>query len=96
MNPEQFEPSSSPASVLALSNIKEGMGHNAERAQELQEELAQRRASLHQDSAEAQALQGKEALLANIIEEEMTHQTPVLVLRASGPHSVTPATGQRD
>ena len=51
------------------------MGHNAERAQELQEELAQRRASLHQDSAEAEALQGKEALLANIIEEEMAHQT---------------------
>ena len=43
-------------------------------------ELAQRRASLHQDSAEAQALQGKEALLANIIEEEMANQTQVLVL----------------
>ena len=56
------------------------MGHNAERAQELQEELAQRRASLHQDLAEAQALQGKEALLANVIEEEMAHQTQVLVL----------------
>ena len=35
MNPEQLEPSSSPASALALSNIKEDMGHNAERAQEL-------------------------------------------------------------
>ena len=56
------------------------MGHNAERAQALQEELAQRRASLHHDSAEAQALQGKEALLADIIEEEMAHQTQVLVL----------------
>ena len=51
MNPEQLEPSSSPASVLALSNIEEGMGCNAERAQELQEELAQRRASLYQDLA---------------------------------------------
>ena len=71
MNPEQLEPSSSPASALAFSNIEEGMGHNADRAQELQEELAQRRASLHQDLAEAQVLQGKEALLANIIEEEM-------------------------
>ena len=80
MSPEQLEPSSSPASALALSNIEEGMGHNAERAQELQEELAQRRASLHQDLAEAQALQGKEALLANIIEEEMAHRTQVLVL----------------
>ena len=80
MNPEQLEPSSSPASSLTLSNIEEGMGHNAERAQELQEELAQRRAPLHQDSAEAQALQGKEVLLANIIEEEMAHQTQVLVL----------------
>ena len=80
MNPEQVEPSSSPANTLALSNIKEGMGHNAERAQELQEELAQRRASLHQDLAEAQALQGKEALLATIIEEEMALQTQVLVL----------------
>ena len=80
MNPEQLEPSSSPASALSLSNIKEGMGHNAERAQELQEELAQRRASLHQDLAEAQALQGKEALLADIIEEEMAHWMQVSVL----------------
>ena len=80
MDPEQVEPSSSPASALALSNIKEGMGHYAERAQELQNELAQRRASLQHDSAEAQALQGKEALLADIIEEEMAHWTQVLVL----------------
>ena len=80
MNPEQLEPSASPASALALTNIEEGMGHNAERAQELQEELTQRRASLHQDLAEAQALQGKEALLAYIIEEEMAHWTQVLVL----------------
>ena len=77
MNPEQLELSSSPTSALALSCIKEGMGHNAERVQELQEELAQRRASLHQDSAEAQALQGKEALLTDIIEEEMAHWTQV-------------------
>ena len=56
------------------------MGHNAERAQALQDELTQRRASLHHDSAEDQALQGKEALLANIIEEEMAHQTQVSVL----------------
>ena len=56
------------------------MRHNAERAQELQEELPQQRASLHQDSAEAQALKGKEALLANIIEEEMAHWTQVSVL----------------
>ena len=60
--------------------MEEGMGHNVERAQALQEELAQRRASLHHDSAEAQALQGKEALLADIIEEEMAHQTQVSVL----------------
>ena len=45
MNPEQLEPSSSPANALALSNIEEGMEHNAERAQVLQDELAQRRAS---------------------------------------------------
>ena len=80
MNPEQLEPRSSPASALALSNIEEGMGHIAERVQELQGELAQRRDSLHQDSAEAQALQGKEALLTDIIEEEMDHWTQVLVL----------------
>ena len=91
MNPEQLQPSSSPASVLALSNIKEGMGHNAERAQELQQELDQWRASLHQESAEAQALQGKEALLANIIEEEMAHWTQVSVLSHS-----TSAAGQRN
>ena len=41
MDPEQPESSSSPASGLERSNIKEGMGHNAERAQELQQELAQ-------------------------------------------------------
>ena len=79
-NPEQLEPKYSPDSALALSNIEEGMGHNAERAQELQEELAQRRASLHQELVEAQALQGKEALLATILEEEMAYQTQVLVL----------------
>ena len=56
------------------------MGHNAERAQELQEELAQQRASLLQESVEAQALQGKEALLADIIEEEVAHWTHILVL----------------
>ena len=80
MNPEQVEPSFSPASALALSNMEEGMGHNAERAQALQDELALRRASLHHDSAEAQALQGKEALLADISEEEMAHWTQVSVL----------------
>ena len=56
------------------------MRHNAERAQALQNELALRRASLHHDSTEAQALQHKEALLADIIEEEMAHQTQVSVL----------------
>ena len=60
--------------------MEEGMGHNVERAQALQEELVQRRASLHHDSVEAQALRGQEALLANIIEEEMAHRTQVLVL----------------
>ena len=66
--------------ALALSNIKEGMGKNVTRAQGLQEELAQRRASLLQDSAEVQALKGQEALLAEIVEEEMAHQTQVSVL----------------
>ena len=37
-------------------------------------------ASLTQESAEAQALQGKELLLADKIEKEMAHQTQVLVL----------------
>ena len=41
MDHEQLEPSSSPASALVLSNTKEDMEHNAERAQKLQEELAQ-------------------------------------------------------
>ena len=80
MKSEQLEPSFSPPSALALSNMEEGMGHNAKRDQELPDELAQRRASLHHDSAKAQALQGKEALLADIIEEEMAHQTQVSVL----------------
>ena len=80
MNPEQLEPCSSPTSALALSNIRKGIGHNAERAQELQQELAQQRALLHQESVEEQALQGKEALLADIIKEKMAHQTQVSVL----------------
>ena len=80
MNSEQGEPSFSPPSALALSNMEEGMGHNVERAQALQEELVQRRASLHHDSVEAQALQGQEALLADIIEEEMVHWMQVSVL----------------
>ena len=78
MNPEQREPSFSPPSALALSNM-EGMGHNIERAQALHEDLVQSRASLQHHSAEAQALQGQEALLADII-EEMAHWTQVSVL----------------
>ena len=66
--------------ALALSDIEEGMGHNVTRAQGLQEELALRRASLLQDSAEAQALKGQEELLVEIVEEEMAHQTQVSVL----------------
>ena len=83
MNPENSEISSKHSSALqalALSNIKEGMGQIVTRVQGMQEELAQRRASFLQDSAEAQALKGQEALLAEIVEEEMTHQTQVLVL----------------
>ena len=56
------------------------MGQNVTRAWGLQEELAQRRASLLQDSAEAQALKGQKVLLAEIVEEEMAHQTQVSVL----------------
>ena len=80
MNPEQREPSFSPPSALALSNMEEGMGHNIERAQALQEDLSQQRASLQHHSTEAQALQGQEALLADIIDEEMVHRTQVSVL----------------
>ena len=63
MNPEITEASpelNSALQTLALSNIEEGMGQNVTRAQGLQEELPQRRASLLQDSAEAQALKGQE------------------------------------
>ena len=83
MNTEKAELSpemNSALQALALSDIKEGMGHNVTRAQGLQEELAQRRASLFQDSTEAQALKGQEELLAEIVEEEMAHQTQVSVL----------------
>ena len=83
MNPENTEASpklNSALQALALSNIKEGMGHNVTRAQGLQEELAQRRASLLQDSVEAQALKGQEELLAEIVEEEMAHWMQVSVL----------------
>ena len=83
MNPENAEISpdhSSALQALALSNIKEGMGQNVTRAQGLQEELAQRRASLLQDSAKAQGLKGQGPLLAEIVEEEMVHRTQVSVL----------------
>ena len=83
MNPENMElgpKQSSAMQALALSNIEEGIGQNVTRAQGLQEEFVQRRASLLQDSAEAQALKGQEALLVEIVEEEMAHQTQVSVL----------------
>ena len=83
MYPENAELSpelNSALQALALSDMEEGMGHNVTRAQGLQEELAQRRASLLQDSAEAQALKGQEELLAKIAEEEMAHQMQVSVL----------------
>ena len=69
MNPEQLEPSPFPTRALLLSNIKEGMGHNAERAQELKQELAQLRVFLHQESAETQAFR------------EMKHCWPILLKR---------------
>ena len=83
MNPKNAERSpehSSALQALALSNIEEGMGQNVTKAQRLQEELAQRKASLLQDLAEAQALKGQEGLLAEIVEEEIAHQTQVSVL----------------
>ena len=40
MDSEQGEPSFFPPSALAFSNTEEGMGHNIERAQALQEDLA--------------------------------------------------------
>ena len=83
MNPENAQVSpemNSAFQALALSDIKEGMGHNGTAAQGLQEDLAQRRASLLQDSAEAQTLKGQEELLAEIVEEEMAHQMQVSVL----------------
>ena len=66
--------------ALALSDIEEGMGHNVTRAQGLQQDLARRRASLLQDSVEAQALKGQEELPAEIVEEEMAHRMQVSVL----------------
>ena len=80
MNSEQREPGFSPPSALALRNMEEGMGHNIERVWALQEDIAQKRASFNHYSAEAQALQGQEDLLANIIEEEMAHWMQVSVL----------------
>ena len=80
MEKEQSPEMSSALQALALSEIEEGMGHNVTRAQGLQEEIAQRTASLLQDLAEAQALRGQEELLAEIVEEEMAHRTHVSVL----------------
>ena len=76
LSPEQI----SAVQTFALSNMEEGMGQNVARAQGLQQELAQKRVSLLQELAEAQAHQDKEGLLAEIVEEEMAHQTQVLVL----------------
>ena len=80
MEKEQSPEMSSALQALALSEIEEGMGHNVTRAQGLQEEIAQRRASLLQDLAEAQALRGQEELLAEIVEEEMAHQQDLTLL----------------
>ena len=82
--------------ALALSDIEEGMGHNVTRAQGLQEELAQRRASLLQDSAEAQALKGQEELLVEIVEEEMAHRTQVSVLSHLHPRQAEEIRAQSD
>ena len=62
MNPENTEASpklNSALQALALNNIEEGMGHNVTRAQGLQEELAQRRASLLQNSERLRLLRIK-------------------------------------
>ena len=80
MEKESSPKMNSALQALALSEIEEGMGHNVTRAQGLQEELTQRRASLLQDSTEAQALKRQEELLVEIVEEEMEHQTQVSVL----------------
>ena len=83
MNPKQMELISKQTSTiqtLTLSDMEEGMGQNIAKAQGLQQGLAQRRASLSQELAKAQALQGKEALLADLVEEEMAHQIQVLFL----------------
>ena len=83
MNPKNMGTSpklNSALQALTLSNIEEGMGHNVTRAQGLQEELAQRRASLLQNSAEAQALKGQQELLEEIVEEEVAHWMQVSVL----------------
>ena len=50
------------------------------RAEGLQQELVQQRTSLEQELSETQALQGKEALLASINEEEMACWNQVFVL----------------
>ena len=66
------------------------MGHNVERAQELQQELAQQRVSLQQESAEVQALQWNEALQADIIGGDGSLNPGI------GHVSTTFITGQRD
>ena len=56
------------------------MGRNVEWAQGVQKDIVQRRASWMQELGEAQDLWGKEALLVDIVKEEMAHQTEVSVL----------------
>ena len=81
MNPTQLEPSSSPASALALSNNEEGMEHNVESAQELQEDFSSVKGPHYTRSwQKCKPFRAKEALLSDIIEEEMAPQTQVSVL----------------
>ena len=83
MNPEQPKPCLSQASALqalSLCNIAEAMEHIVERAQEIQQKLAQRSSSLEKELAKAQTLQGREALVADKIKVEMAHQTQLSVL----------------
>ena len=99
MSPQQSEPCPSQASTLqapSLSDIEEEMGHNAERAEEVQQELAQRRALLGQELRKAQTIQRKKALLVNIIEEEMVHQTQISVLSQLHLHQTKEIRSQSD
>ena len=82
MNPEKPEPCPSqatPLQALSLSNIAEGMGHNIKRACTTIGTSSEKHL-IGTNNSWSTNPEGKEALLTDIMEQDMTYQTQVMVL----------------